>query len=57
MTVTMLPSAGEYANHKGERFTTDGTVYNVCGTECYLLKGYGMFAIDQLKVVDERNDV
>ena len=53
----MLPTAGEYANHKGERCTTDGTVYNVCGTKCYLLKGYGMFAIDQLKVVDERNDV
>lgn len=57
MRVVMLPTAGEYANHKNERFTTDGTVYNVCGTECYLLKDYGLFAIDKLKVVDEINDV
>jgi hypothetical protein len=53
MTVTMLCTAGEYANHKGERFTTDGTVYNVCGTECYMLNGYGLFAVDMLKVVEE----
>ena len=53
MAVTMLPSAGEYAHHKGELFETDGTVYNVCGTECYLLRGYGLFAIDQLEVVNE----
>lgn len=53
MTVMMLPTAGEYANHKGERFETDGVVYNVGGTECYLLKGYGLFAIDMLEVVDE----
>ena len=53
MTVTMLSTAGEYANHKGELFETDGTVYNVCGTECYLLMGYGLLAIDQLEVVDE----
>jgi len=52
MTVTMLFSAGEYVHHKGELFETDGTVYNVCGTECYLLRGYGLFAIDQLEVVD-----
>ena len=53
MMVVMLPTAGEYARHKEERFETDGTVYNVCGTECYLLKGYGLFAIDRLEVVDE----
>lgn len=53
MTVTMLSTAGEYANHKGELFETDGTVYNVCGTECYLLRSYGMFAIDMLEMVDE----
>lgn len=53
MAVTMLPSAGEYAHHKGELFETDGTVYDVCGTECYLLRDYGLFAVDKLEVVDE----
>ena len=53
MTVTMLPTAGEYEYHKGEMFETDGTVYDVGDTECYMLKGYGLFAVDMLEVVDE----
>ena len=49
----MLPTAGEYEYHKGERFETDGVVHIVGDVECYLLKGYGLFAIDMLEVVGE----
>lgn len=53
MIVEMTAKYAEYERHKGERFETDGRTYVVGNDEVYYLKGYGAFAKDGLREVQD----